>query len=397
MEKLKDKTTQSNLTNSQGVSAHRVSKKSFSLWGFLNVAGPMAGSGEHGKTLLKEPSKGPVFQNSPSSNTSKVRKWVGLEEKVVRDYKRKSLFPFEKSVPATKPAANVIKSPALEKQKTADAFIAQTVTLSSSPLSRPIGPVTKKKESVVWIFLTFLILAGLPIGTFVLFHPEKFRIKTERISQEMLATLASTQAENKKLENVYSKLQNVSTDQRNEIRRLNFELRNLSEELKSVRKKETVLSANEKSYRSELMRITAQYEIQLDTMRQQIAGRDEIIMALKAQIKAFEKIIDESGFAGVAGAASHMAVRGQASMSFQDNPSANGKVTLIHDRYRFIVINMGAQQGARFGQRVNIYQEGRKITEGVVDRVYPTISAVTISDRFGLSMIREGDAISFSN
>jgi hypothetical protein len=96
------------------------------------------------------------------------------------------------------------------------------------------------------------------------------------------------------------------------------------------------------------------------------------------------------------------ALSGVASNFFQ-RPSLNtgtslsqGHVLRVNGRQDFIVIDLGAEQGARSGREVTISRGGVVFADGRVDRVYPTSSAVVIHDVGMLPVIQEGDNVSFS-
>ena len=159
MEKLKSKNTESIHSNSQIVADRPVSKRVFSLLGFFSSAKSGASGEGNGKNLLKDPAKEPVSRSKVSNDVSGVKKWVGLEEKTIQDYKKKSFFSFKKADPS-------IKTSMPEKPAAPDAFIAQTVTLSPLPLSGPVGSAVKKKKLFLRMIFLLLVLGGLLVQFF---------------------------------------------------------------------------------------------------------------------------------------------------------------------------------------------------------------------------------------
>ena len=73
-----------------------------------------------------------------------------------------------------------------------------------------------------------------------------------------------------------------------------------------------------------------------------------------------------------------------------------GEVTSVNERQGFVVVSVGAAQGARSGSWITIFRSGAVLTTGRIDRVYPTMSVATIRDPNMLQVIQEGDSVSFS-
>jgi len=69
---------------------------------------------------------------------------------------------------------------------------------------------------------------------------------------------------------------------------------------------------------------------------------------------------------------------------------------MVNRQYQFIIVNLGADQGAvtgGFGQHFSRWQTAG---EGRLERVYPAMSAVTVLDDSALGEVKEGDRVSFS-
>lgn len=395
MGKLNVEDMPNSLNETENAVIRPVSRRSFSLHGKIlrpkNITHMIQQSVQESDSKLTE------SENTAGGITG-VRKLVGSEESVVQEYKKKKKpFFFRKKI---LPMSSSVFSPKIvmpKRQSDADLSTIHTITRSTPPLLKPRGTAVKKKQFWGRLFPLLLVLGGAAV---VYFYPtvlDEFMFPKEKNSQGMPKAFKQDLQETKSLKTAYIDLQNTVTDQRNELRNLHKKIRNLTEELKTAQQQAVAGISKGKLYREELMRITTQYEIQLGELRQQIQTQMEIMTALKAQIQALEKIFDESGFSGIAGAASKVTRRDLFPASREGISPTEGQVTMLNSRYRFIVIDKGYQQGAHFGQLVRVFQNGNQIAEGSVDRTYPTMSAVLILNPMEFSLIREGDVVSLSD
>jgi hypothetical protein len=180
--------------------------------------------------------------------------------------------------------------------------------------------------------------------------------------------LSQLKNEKKLLEQSYAVLKNTLEDQRAEMQWLNSELQDATSELKTARSEANVL-------------------------RNTVQTQKDIISALKAQGQAFEKIIDQGGLSALSGAAAGFSLE-----RFSTGRTAmfQGEVASINERQGFIVINMGAAQGAYPGRWIAISRNGRGVAVGRVDRAYPTMSVAVLRSSGMLRAIQEGDSVFFS-
>ena len=204
--------------------------------------------------------------------------------------------------------------------------------------------------------------------------------------------LTQLQSERDQLKQSYVELQNASVTQSAKIKGLNSQLRGLEGDLRTLQENKAEYGRSlEKKYRAELMRITAEYETQIDVLRGTIRTKDAIVNALKAQSHAFERIIEQAGKSALSGAAAGLS---QEPFSSAETSTLQGKVASVNGA--LVVINMGATQGVSSGRLIKIFRAGVGIAEGSIDRIYPTMSVAVLRNASMLQMIRQGDSVSFS-
>jgi hypothetical protein len=226
-----------------------------------------------------------------------------------------------------------------------------------------------------------------------------FYLRELPLRQDTSSRIAGILAEKSRLEQSYAKIKIVSDEQRGKLQRLGRQVQRMSGELRFSREKAARVDLLEKTYRQELMRITTDYEIQLDTLRESLRSRDEIVTALRTQMQAIEQMIDQGSLSAVSGIASRAAQHESSGSNAPAFPRGDdlsqGKVTQVNTSQGFFVVNTGSESGTRSGVEVKVYREGALIGVGVTDRVYPTMSSVTMRDRRALYDVREGDLVLF--
>lgn len=330
-------------------------------------------------------SQEPVFKSSPMrmsrSNLTDIRSWVALEEKIVQDYRE------QKTVSSPRPVL-LPKSP--EKK-----IPPPTVETFTVPGKAPLSPKTFKKEPFhgpPWALalVGYLLVCGwLAAGTFIFLH-----VRETRSNRENLQRLAYLQNDKQQQVLAYTALKNVSENQQTELKRLRGQFHDAAEELRIAKIDRAAYAQGlEKKYREELMQITVRYESQLANLRNTVGAQKAIVNALKVQSQVFEKLMDQVGIAAFSGVAARFS---QEPFSRSGTSVLQGEVTSIHEQQRFVLINLGAAQGARSGRRITIFRRGTPLATARIDRVYPSISAALIENADMLRMIQEGDSVSFS-
>jgi hypothetical protein len=370
MDKLKSGKIQ--IISNQGRNAV-IGKKSPQRFSFfkLSLSTPSSAAPAASGVSLKEPLFKGVHLSKTSGRLAAIEKWVDLEEKIVHDYKNRKT-PSAKPTPPLNISSTVSYAagmPALERPSSG----------SSSVL---------RWSTVLWA--SGWILAGI----FAFFYAKELPLK-----QDASSRIAGILAEKTRLEQSYAKIRIVSDEQRGKLQQLNGRIRRINGELRVSREKAARVDLLEKTYRQELMRITIDYEMQLDSLRGFLRTRDEIVTALRTQMQAIEQMIDQGSLAAVSGVASRAAQRGSSGPDATAFPGGNdlsqGKVIQVNVSQNFFVVNAGSERGTRSGAKVKIYREGTLIGEGATDRVYPTMSSVTMRDPRALYDVREGDLVLF--
>ena len=389
------------------------------------------------KVPAKEPLLKGVHLSKTSGKLAAIEKWVDLEEKIVHGYKRQqipapslgspeksrksfSLFRFSstpsKVIPVT-PNVSPKEAPkgvprgetngglaAIEKrmdleEKIVSEYRGQRIALpkSTPPLSIASSvtyttglPTLKKSSSGTTPFRYWDILIwglGLVLAGFLVF----LYIRELPLKQDVSHQIAGILEEKSRLEQSYKEAKTVSGEQKEKLQQQSLRIQRMNGELRMLREKAVRADRLEKTYRQELMRITTDYEIQLDALRASLRTKDEIVTALKAQMKAIEQMIDRGTLSAVSGAASLVARQA----SFGRNEALQGKVTQVNFRQGYFVVNIGSELGARSGVPLKVYRDGVLVGDAVADRVYPTMSSVTMLGRTPLYTVREGDFVSF--
>lgn len=69
------------------------------------------------------------------------------------------------------------------------------------------------------------------------------------------------------------------------------------------------------------------------------------------------------------------------------------KVMTVNENFNFIVINVGAKNSVKMGDRFNVRQDGKTIATVEVEKLYENFAAATVVDKKKKAQIREGDSI----
>ena len=352
MQKLSSPKIQIIHRNGQSVSAPV--KKSGSFFGLFASTGA-ENRGKATLAVLKEPLPKVAHPHVPKADRELVKSWVGLEERIVHDYKeQKSAFFKHRPLLSKTPVKPKPSVPAFET------FSTQTTFSLSSSSPKLKDPVRIPKKASRGIGRSLSMFAGLAVCALVLVY-----VQGVLSSQAVSRQLVQLRNEKKQLEQSYAVLKNASANQTAEMQWMNSQLRTRATELKTAQDQNNTFSQNlEKRYRGELMRLTIQYETQLNTLREAVQTRDAIVNALRAQTQAFEKIMDPARIAAVSGGAAGFSRRAR-------TPAFQGSILSVNGRQGFVVVNLGSDQGARSGRGVIISRDGVELAVGRIDRVYP--------------------------
>ena len=357
--KIKIVSHQDRHTIPQGKTSHR-----FSFFKFSSAA-PGSIPSAATKVSPKEPLLKGVHLSKTSGRLAAIEKWVDLEEKIVHAYQDRKNNP-ARPAPSLGMASSVSYATGMPGLKRASS-----------------GGSSFLRWSVI-LFVTGWAVAGL----FAFFYARELPFK-----HDASLRIAGILDEKNRLEQSYSEIKTFSEEQRGSIQKLDGRIQRMTGELQTFREKAADHALLEKKYREELMRITTDYEIQLDSLRGALRSRDEIITSLRAQMQAIEKMIDQGSLAAFSGVASRVAQHGP--VVWSGDEFLQGKVIAVSNRQGFFSVNIGAERGARSGREITIYRGNVPVGVGVVDRVYPTTSSVTMANPRALSEVREGDRVTF--
>ena len=391
MQKLKERRIQVISRNGQIVASQEAPRRTFSFFGLFSSS--KSNSPSH-SVLLKESSPKAQRPLPPKTDLAAVQSWVAMEERIVHDYKA------QKAVPV-KPVVVPAKQPVQEKAPVFETLSIQTVTSVPSFPEKVQKSSQEEKRSFFRLGTTILALGWLLAGFIAFFYAGEVSLR-----QDITLKLAKSQGENGQLEKSVATLKATASEQRGdlqkqrgELQELHTQVRTLSGELGAAQSKAAAYTAMEKSYRDELLRVTAQYEEQIDSMRKLVLVRDELVKTLQTHVQAIDKLVTEGGLA-TAFSAAVKAMEDQKSQAAEKARTAlqqpPGEVVMVNRPYQFIVINLGADQGAITGGLINIFQDGKPLAKGRLERVYPSMSAVTVLDENALGEVKEGDRVSFS-
>lgn len=394
MEKLKGKRIQIIHRNDQRIIDPTSSLKGAAFFRFFTSLKSNHIHG-HGPTTLPSP----VFVKETDLKVSRmdlgtIRNWVALEEKIVHDYKERKVVTtkIEPMVPLVEP--KVSKLGEKEEIPVSATFntLPPAVLLASPPSKESTSDGLKIKISSKLI----AILACAAASIFILLLGQEY------LSHQSTAVqLAQVWGEKKQLERFYNDLSVVLDNQRNEIFRLNTQLRNTTGELRTAQQKAVGFDAMERSYRDELVRVTTHYEAQLESLRRVIQVEEDLLGFLPSQVRAIEKLVSKEYLKNVMiDSLKSIQEEEQLRAVSLANPTSvrsQGKVIMINSRYGFVVVDLGSNQGAREGRRINIFKNSKTWIAGKIERVYPAVSAATIFDNSLLNDLQEGDDVSFSS
>ncbi|MFA7255309.1 MAG: hypothetical protein WC133_04345 [Candidatus Omnitrophota bacterium] len=381
MQKLSDKKITIISRSGQSVSGPVASKKKLNFFGFFDSPRTET-HGKNTTTAFKEPALKTPPLNVPRANLAAVRNWVALEEKIVHDYKEQKTAPLKSPVPFS-------KTPGKQLYPAFETFSTQTAVSAAPRISRLKDPLRDSGKTFSGSGKFFLSV-GLVAGVFVFLYVQG--IYQDRAASQMLAQL---QSEKEQLGRSYAALKNASEEQSAEMKGMDSRFQDMVLELKTAKADKIAYEQGlEKKYREELMRITVRYESELAALRGTVETQQSIVNALKAQSRAFDKIVDQAGMSALSGAAAGLS---REPFSTGRGSLSQGEVTSVNGKQGSVVINRGADQGVRSRSWITIFRNGIGLAVGRIDRVYPTMSVAVVRDAAMLQVIQEGDTVAFAS
>lgn len=210
------------------------------------------------------------------------------------------------------------------------------------------------------------------------------------LRKQALSALAQAEQARAKLEASFTQLRTEMTTQKDELVQLASDLRAAGERAEQADK----LRAQSDS---ELAKVKKFYEGQMADLKKTLREREGIITSLEANLKSVRALLEGKG-----GAIDSMTLVGPGGISASGISSANqvtvkaykpvpGKVLMVDQRNRFIVVNLGPADGAQPGQFLRVYQGKSPLGEARIDRIYQNLSAATIISEDTIQRVRKGD------
>lgn len=425
MEKLKEKNIQIVDQSGQSVLTQTTSPKSFTLLRYFFPSKP-SGDSHDVKIEAQKTAPQEAQQKVPREEMDAIRSWVALEERIIHDYKERKEAPASQNSPQpsipepkvegapsgvrptvikpklklTVPVSDGKTDPftSEKKKRILDSLLFSTQLITAPPqVAMPVSPIPSAKSKFWFRVMTLAMFLGWMGVAMLMFLYVQEHFSRQKTSVQF----AEVRGGKKQLEHSYADLKSNLAKERDEIQRLNVHVRNITGDLRAAQVKAVAFDAMEKSYREELLKTTTRYEEQLDAMRKLVQVRDDVLQGLLSHSQTIDKLLTDGGL-GTLITFVQKNVQENAteknkptSVSATAVPIPDGKVVMVNSRYEFIVIDLGSNQGARTGFMVGVSKNGRKMTTGKIERVYPTMSAVTVLDTNVLSDIQEGDEVTF--
>ena len=182
----------------------------------------------------------------------------------------------------------------------------------------------------------------------------------------------------------------------------------LSSELKRTQPKADLIDKLREDHAEELSRVKSRYETQISGILKTLETKDKLIKSLQSNLKNIRSMLEENKVVLAAPTAAGAVVSevpeapptptnlltgvAPINSSAEFHPST-GAVLMINQDYQFIVVDIGAAEGAQVGRFVQIYQKGQIIGQGRIDRVYQDLSAATILSEDTIAHVQQGDQV----
>lgn len=178
--------------------------------------------------------------------------------------------------------------------------------------------------------------------------------------------------------------ENILLDQEKTIRHLKEQLMDLRGNLQESREDADGSRLDSKEYRDEVFRLALRYQNEIDTLQQTLVQRETTLRDLGAQLAMTQRDAEQY---------KELAALSVMPSAPEAPETISGKVITVNSRYAFIIVDVGSRHGVRTGQGVQFFKNGKVITRGKVEQVYPGVAGVSLFNALGLSEIIEGDHV----
>lgn len=200
-------------------------------------------------------------------------------------------------------------------------------------------------------------------------------------------------------EQARAKLEVTLTQLRDEMVKQKDELMKMASDLQTAQEKAEQADLSRAQSDKELAKVKMSYESQITELKKTLRDRESVITSLEQNLKSMRAILEGKGEA-----ISSMTLAGPGGMTASGISSASpamaksykpvpGKVLMVDQRNRFVVVNLGPADGARPNQFLRVYQGGAPLGEARIDRVYQNLSAATVLSEDVIQRVRKGDVV----
>lgn len=213
-------------------------------------------------------------------------------------------------------------------------------------------------------------------------------VRESVLRRQAMTQLTKTEQARAGLEQSVSQLRIDVSHQKEEISRL-------VTELESANKKAAEVEQIRSKHEAELADMKKLYEGQIGELKKTLEDREGFIVSLQNSIQSLKERLEAPSqeAASIQGAAAEpSAVSVPIARTAGERP-ASGKILMIDEKHRFIVVNIGPAQGAASGRFVQVYQGGQPLGQARIDRVYQNLCAATVVGEDVLKRARKGDLV----
>ncbi len=266
----------------------------------------------------------------------------------------------------------------------------QDQSSDGGPFANPIENLRQGKSSLPWILL-ILVVAGAAAALGYLYFNEM------ALNQQISSRLLRAEKSERTLKETVEQLNTELGFQAEEINRL-------SADLQVSNAKAGMITELQKAHREEIDRIAKLYEDQIHSLRRILETRDGVIQTLESNLKVIRRILEGGAVQGAIGLpAAEGFVEGPGIGRAREEIAAEsdlsgkpGRVLLVNQLQRYFIVDIGPAEGARIDRAVHVYQKGRFLGEGKIERVYQTLSAVAVISDDLIGNVKTGDAVYFT-
>lgn len=248
--------------------------------------------------------------------------------------------------------------------------------------TEPDQAVTNKDTLAALIFALAVTLAAAGAMGFLFTREAALRRQTA-------VQLELVRDEQGRLEQSVAKLTSEAEVRQGQIQKLTKELEEAGQKTAQFDQLRAVQEA-------EMIRIKNFYEVQITALKGIVRMRDQWAQNFQAQLEAIKRILERGAVSASVGAAvPEVAASVQSPSASMFNPNLasvpEGRVLAVDYVNRFLVTDLGPDNGAQAGKIIQIYRDREHLGQARIDRTYQDLSAATIINDDLLERVEEGD------